>query len=268
MIRTTVQRLIALLATSSLSALFLLTVLPAGIGAIGKGPCGTCPEDSSRVACCIGDTNGDARTDISDGIYLLQFLFNGGPAPAALAASSQGVPAGAVIAFAGEDIPPGWLLCDGSPQNPADFPELFRAIGTIHGGDGLLAFFLPDLRGRIPRGVDRGAGNDPDAATRLAAEGGGNPGNAGDAVGSLQGDSTAMPEKHFVTVSAGSHNHGGSVSGGSHSHQLGVEYWADACFMSFGCGGQDIVDIDTTPGNFNHNFNITGGSHSHTISAD
>jgi hypothetical protein len=30
-----------------------------------------------------GDTNGDGKIDISDAIYILQFLFLGGPAPEA-----------------------------------------------------------------------------------------------------------------------------------------------------------------------------------------
>ena len=41
------------------------------------------------------------------------------------------------------------------------------------------------MRGKFPRGVDNGAGNDPDAASRTEQAVGG---NTGDAVGSIQGD--------------------------------------------------------------------------------
>ena len=44
----------------------------------------------------------------------------------------------------------------------------------------------PDLRGRFVRGVDSGAGQDPDAAKRTASALGG---NTGDRVGSFQGGS-------------------------------------------------------------------------------
>ncbi len=35
----------------------------------------------SQETCCKGDTNGDGRLDISDAVYLLNYLFQGGPEP-------------------------------------------------------------------------------------------------------------------------------------------------------------------------------------------
>jgi len=64
--------------------------------------------------------------------------------------------------------------------------SLFAAIGTAWGsGDGSSTFNIPDLRGRFMRGVDTGAGNDPDRLSRTTIMPGG---NTGDAVGSLQLD--------------------------------------------------------------------------------
>lgn len=110
------------------------------------------------------------------------------------AASNLLVPSGTVVAFAGDTAPAGWRLCDGAAVSQTQFPALFRAIGTAHGSGGAIGMFnLPDLRGRFVRGVDRGAMRDPDRATRTAANGGG---NAGDAAGTVQ------------DPAIGSHQHG------------------------------------------------------------
>jgi microcystin-dependent protein len=108
-------------------------------------------------------------------------------------------PIGAVIAYAGNNpsMGQGWLPCDGRtlPINDTYRP-LFNAIGTINGGNGSSEFNLPDYRGRFLRGVDHGAGRDPDASSRIApAVGGG----IGDSVGSVQGNATASPKNGFST---------------------------------------------------------------------
>jgi microcystin-dependent protein len=56
--------------------------------------------------------------------------------------------------------PYGWLPCDGSTVNVAEYNALFALIGTTYGGDGANNFKLPDLRGRIPvcSGVNVGSG--------------------------------------------------------------------------------------------------------------
>lgn len=55
--------------------------------------------------------------------------------------------------------PSGWLLCDGGPVARAGtYNALFLAISTTYGsGDGSTTFNLPDLRGRVPIGVDGSA---------------------------------------------------------------------------------------------------------------
>jgi microcystin-dependent protein len=54
------------------------------------------------------------------------------------------LPVGRVESYAGSVVPEGWLLCDGSLVNTADFPELFSAIAYTWGGSGA-TFNLPDL---------------------------------------------------------------------------------------------------------------------------
>lgn len=104
---------------------------------------------------------------------------------------------GAIVAFAGPKVPTGFLLCDGNTYDRTKtydgvrekYKALFNAIGTSWGGDGVNLFRVPDLRGLFLRGVDAGAGRDPQAGERTAMfPGDKNPGNKGDAVGSFQPD--------------------------------------------------------------------------------
>ena len=100
--------------------------------------------------------------------------------------SGGGVPVGTILSYAGATAPTGFLITDGSPVSRTTYADLYAAIGDAFGaGDGVNTFNVPDLRGRFLRGVDDGAGNDPDAATRTAINTGG---NTGDNVGSLQAD--------------------------------------------------------------------------------
>jgi microcystin-dependent protein len=106
------------------------------------------------------------------------------------------VPVGAVVAFAGKAgggqdgldsvlAAWGWMVCDGRQLAIGDYPELFAFIGHHYdqgAQDG--TFHLPDYRGYFLRGVDGGAGNDPDAADRIAAGTGATPAD----VGSRQAD--------------------------------------------------------------------------------
>jgi microcystin-dependent protein len=99
----------------------------------------------------------------------------------------------------------GWLYCDGRAMSRTTYADLFRVIGTLHGGgDGVKTFNLPDYRGWFLRGVDDGAGRDPDAATRTAAAAGG---QVGDECGTAQYHATAQPKEKFIFGDAGQHAH-------------------------------------------------------------
>ena len=75
------------------------------------------------------------------------------------------VPVGVVSAFAGVNAPAGWLMCAGQAVSRTDYAALFNALSTTYGtGDGSTTFNLPDLRGRVPAGVDNMGGT---AASRL-----------------------------------------------------------------------------------------------------
>lgn len=105
-------------------------------------------------------------------------------------------PVGTVVAFAGQKVPSGWRLCNGDPIDRASHPEfeaLFSAIGYTWGGKDNI-FKVPDLRGRFLRGVDGGAGVDPEGSIHV--------------LGTSQEWSTAMPRRPFAVTNSGNHSHG------------------------------------------------------------
>jgi microcystin-dependent protein len=115
------------------------------------------------------------------------------------------LPAGAIMPYGGRTAPPGWVLCDGSTYDGSlpQYAGIFNAIGTAFGGSGNM-FRVPDLRGRFLRGLDAGAGVDPDFASRTGGEG-------ASKIGSTQA-SAVFPLTGSGTTSAE----------GNHSHSYGV----------------------------------------------
>lgn len=110
-------------------------------------------------------------------------------------ATSTVSPSGSIVMYGGTSAPSGYLLCDGSSYLRTTYPDLFSAIGTAYGTADSTHFNVPDFRGIFPRGVDNGAGNDPDASSRTAANPGG---NTGDNVGSYEPDDF-LDHSHFYT---------------------------------------------------------------------
>jgi microcystin-dependent protein len=68
--------------------------------------------------------------------------------------------------FSGNFAPSGWAFADGRLLSVAGNPDLFNALGTTYGGDGVSTFALPDLRGR----VDVDAGQGPGLSTRTLGQ--------------------------------------------------------------------------------------------------
>ena len=107
------------------------------------------------------------------------------------------LPTGTIISFVGSDLnglPAQWLLCDGRPLSPGDYPGLSKALNGAFGIDPNGNFYLPDLRGMFLRGVTGDSSNDPDAASRQSQPNPGasnKPGNTQNNVGSVQLDAFA-----------------------------------------------------------------------------
>ena len=137
-------------------------------------------------------------------------------------AGGGSVPVGAVIPWPGEiaDIPTGFALCDFSELNRTTDAELFGIIGTKYGdGDGVTTFNLPDYRGYFLRGVDGGAGIDPDAGTRTDR----GDGTTGDEVGTKQDDENKEHSHGMLRDSAGGAGAGLRVTGTGSTVQTEVD---------------------------------------------
>lgn len=131
-------------------------------------------------------------------------------------------PIGTIVAFAGSTPPTGWLLCDGSEVLIAVFADLFSVIGYTYGNSSLLqglgTFKLPDLRGRVPLGLDNMNGSyvvpskdDPDttistgggSANRVTSSAADNLGLAGGAESKTISLSNLPDHEHDMRGNAG-----------------------------------------------------------------
>ncbi|SFN42196.1 Microcystin-dependent protein [Bizionia echini] len=63
-----------------------------------------------------------------------------------------------IIMFAGNFAPRGWAYCNGQLLSINQYSALYSLLGNTYGGDGRTTFALPDLRGRLPKGMGQGAG--------------------------------------------------------------------------------------------------------------
>lgn len=114
----------------------------------------------------IGEEVISSKTDVTNSLDSDYFLVYRATATPALRKISKStlfstaglVPTGSIFPFAGDVPPSGYLLCDGSEQSQATYPELFSVLGYKYKSSGLLTgyqtFALPDLRGRFPLGRD------------------------------------------------------------------------------------------------------------------
>jgi microcystin-dependent protein len=83
-------------------------------------------------------------------------------------------PPGAIAVWAGSEgaVPTGWLLCAGQTVSQATFANLFAVVGTTYniGGEPGGEFRLPDLRGRVPVGLDNMGGSSANVLTSAQAD--------------------------------------------------------------------------------------------------
>ena len=76
------------------------------------------------------------------------------------------MPIGVTVPFAGAIAPTGWRICDGSPVSSTNYLTLHSIIsnnygGSVYTGAAGLLFNLPNLKQRIPVGLDAASGFNP-----------------------------------------------------------------------------------------------------------
>lgn len=106
-----------------------------------------------------------------------------------------------------------WVLADGRTLSRTTYVDLFNLVGTAFntGGEAGTVFRLPDLRGRVPIGVDNlsgimGAANRVPTATARGASGG-------------------AENKTLLIAEIPSHNHGGQTAPMSDSMDYSANTW-------------------------------------------
>lgn len=174
-----------------------------------------------------------------------------------LVTAPNNMPVGSVLPWAGDAsqtanvlllYSEGWVNCNGSLYAVSDYPDLYAAIGTCHGGkstDGVITNFnVPNLNGVYVRGVDPQGERDPDNLNRIEAAPNG---CAGNEVGSIQSYATTAPHNPFVTDSQGAHTHTVSPVTLTYEHTLNG-------------GAHDMAHV-----NKGSTKTAKGGSHSHDI---
>lgn len=67
--------------------------------------------------------------------------------------SDLGAPVGSIMIWAGSTAPTGWLLCDGTAYSTTTYSALYAVVGTTY-GSGSGTFLVPNLKGKIPVGMD------------------------------------------------------------------------------------------------------------------
>lgn len=184
------------------------------------------------------------------------------------------LPTGVITQFAGATAPGGWLLCDGAAVSRTSYSALFAVIGTTYGsGDGSTTFNLPNLKGRIPIGLD---------ATQAEF----------DALGGVGGSKThtlsvaempyhnhgmnhthtmyhshSMDHGHNTRVGSNSHNHSGSVGNSAVA--------GDYSSSTYTGEGSRIMPGRHNSGRFSaiiqgsthaHPLTINSNTHSHSVS--
>lgn len=145
---------------------------------------------------------------------------------------------GMIVTWSGSptDIPfTGWLLCDGTTYDIADYPALGALLGSAYGGDGASTFAVPDLSNAFIQGASMASSDPPQS------KGGPDSLSHTHIVGPFPNGTPASP---LSTQPSGSHTHGMpaewygislSTSDGSHAPGINApQFGSDTTISSSG----------------------------------
>jgi microcystin-dependent protein len=85
--------------------------------------------------------------------------------------SVNSISIGTIIPYCGSTAPSGWLICNGSSFDSAQYPVLANQVGSTYGASSGTTYYLPDLRGRAPMGSGTGVTNDGSSSLTARALG-------------------------------------------------------------------------------------------------
>ena len=178
-------------------------------------------------------------------------------------------PPGVINQYAGSSAPLGYLLCDGSEVSRINYSDLFSVVGTTYGvGDGLNTFNLPNLKGKIPVGLDS-LQSEFDTLGKTG----------GSKTNTLNVNQLPSHTHSGTTDSAGIHTHGITDPGHAHSSNA----TGGTLGLAFSDGNNTVESTDfssnelnvwTPPLPLTINSNTTGisinnsGAHTHTFTTN
>jgi microcystin-dependent protein len=174
-------------------------------------------------------------------------------------------PVGAVTSYAGSTAPSNWLLCDGSAISRTTYATLFSIVSTTYGvGDGSTTFNLPNLKGKIPVGLDS-TQTEFDA---LAETGGAKTHTLTTSEIPGHTHTTNIGHGHGSTLAAPAHTHSvdpavvTTTGNGRHTHSP-ADINAKALLTS-NAGTSDYNFVSSGTRSF-EDATINGGDHTHTV---
>lgn len=147
------------------------------------------------------------------------------------------MPVGVILPYGGSSAPTGFLLCDGDAVSRTTYSALFAAIGTSFGvGNGSTTFNLPDMRGRVPLGLDNLGGVSANTVTNAAA----------DSIGGTEG-----AEDHTLIVAElASHTHSYTIAtnrNNTGSSSGTTDYWVNDTSALTGSNGSNTAHNNMQP---------------------
>jgi microcystin-dependent protein len=191
---------------------------------------------------------------------------------------SNNTPSGVINVWAGAAAPTGWILCQGQDVSRTTYASLYSALGGASSpygqGDGTSTFNVPNLKGRIPVGLDSAqtefdALGETGGAKTVTLTSAQMPAHTHTNTVSSDGEVTPTAS----TATAGAHTHTGTTSSDSHRHSF-TDNGTGTAIVSGTSGGipSTVVANDgsstdyTSYDSHSHTFTTaSAGGHTHTV---
>jgi microcystin-dependent protein len=171
------------------------------------------------------------------------------------------VPLGGLLPYIGATAPnSAFALPFGQAVSRTTYATLFTLVSTTFGaGDGSTTFNLPDLRGRLPAGVDNMGGS---AASRIGSV----VTDGGTIVGATLGSAGGSATHALTTAELAAHSHGITDPGHQHPPQAGFKYIYDQGGTSFfAAGGSGGSNANTGTASTGITVNNAGSGSAHAL---